>query len=569
MLRHTLQPLALAGLCCLSLTAQAGEDSAAISTPGEQTPPPLRPLPESLIAPEPEPQAETKAKEEAETDTPWFPWLMLAGGLASGFLLGCGVSSRPLRRLCEEQLTRIRATCSGILPPLVRRYRRATNKTPMPSAPKPESPKPHAPDAEAPASPPPYFRTPFPTRYRHKLTTAEVAAMVQKVTARNTCPPFHKLCLVANSGDARAVTKLHHRYAKAFLKRHGEPTGKPEHKSLLLQARPGERFWFFGDIHCCHAALTKALCYVLQECAQDPGKATHTLIFCGDLIDRGPESLRTLSTLFCLLLEPPPRLRVHFIRGNHDAALSLTPSPTADKPPFRSIVEPSETSRELNTLWKQEPRLALLMGKAFIRLAEISPCMGEVLGLDTQHRARTLLFTHGGLPHTDLQQQLSQADAALNQEQPTRAQRYNQPYTDTLPENLRAAAARDFTWVRLAETAPHKEADRSTSGCTMGTEDVCDFRRQHWQRTGRVLSYIIRGHDHEFTGFKLYSYDREFLPPDTDSDDMQTECGVLTLNTMDPKPGANLLYARHRIALAGVRSSPSPAVDITLMDTHT
>ncbi len=418
-----------------------------------------------------------------------------------------------------------------------------------------------------PTTPPPYFSTPLPTNRVLTVPTPELEQLLAEPGATESDADFRELCALFNSAQRESWPALHRRHAEAFLARFGEPTGTPEHKSLLLTARAHERFWFFGDVHSDWNALYRAYGYVLRQCELDAGEAAHTLIFCGDLIDRGMESLRTVTAVLCLLQRPHPRLRVIFVRGNHDIALSIRPEAEASgRMPLRSSVMPAETLEELATLWNmggETRELAMLMARAIIRLAEISPCMGEIVGLDARHPDRTLLFTHGGLPHTDLQDQIHRHDAQAGQETPdpkTLMQRFHLPYLETLPGELHAALSRDFSWIRLAERGKRKYVDRMSSGCEMGPMDVTDFRRQHWERTRRAIAYIVRGHDHEDAGFRLYSHDAHYTPPNARTERMQTECGVLTINTMGLYH--NHLTAERRVSLAGVSRAQTPAVDI-------
>lgn len=63
----------------------------------------------------------------------------------------------------------------------------------------------------------------------------------------------------------------------------------------------------FGDIHGCFQALEKAV-----EIAK---KLKAKVVFLGDYIDRGPDSIKTLDVLMKVKEENPDWV---FLRGNHD-----------------------------------------------------------------------------------------------------------------------------------------------------------------------------------------------------------------------------------------------------------
>jgi bis(5'-nucleosyl)-tetraphosphatase (symmetrical) len=70
-----------------------------------------------------------------------------------------------------------------------------------------------------------------------------------------------------------------------------------------------------GDLQGCHASL----CLLLEKIAAvDQNAATAHYIFVGDLVNRGPQSLETLRTLYAL------GPRAHVVLGNHDLHLLAT-----------------------------------------------------------------------------------------------------------------------------------------------------------------------------------------------------------------------------------------------------
>lgn len=75
---------------------------------------------------------------------------------------------------------------------------------------------------------------------------------------------------------------------------------------FLQTLHPTGRVLFIGDLHGCYAAFVEAC----EQAAFDPG-AGDIIVSVGDLIDRGPDSLRCLA----LLNEP----WFHAVRGNHES----------------------------------------------------------------------------------------------------------------------------------------------------------------------------------------------------------------------------------------------------------
>jgi serine/threonine protein phosphatase 1 len=88
---------------------------------------------------------------------------------------------------------------------------------------------------------------------------------------------------------------------------------------------PGRRVYAIGDIHGRLDLLDRLLAAIVTD-ARDRGEAQTTLIFLGDLIDRGPDSASVVERAIAL---SKSELDVRFIQGNHEeaflAALKGTP----------------------------------------------------------------------------------------------------------------------------------------------------------------------------------------------------------------------------------------------------
>lgn len=290
--------------------------------------------------------------------------------------------------------------------------------------------------------------------------------------------------------------------------------------SLLMQGgKPEHHYWFIGDIHGYLGALLKCFAFVSEYHARKGG--AHTVIMLGDVLDRGPQCFTTLAMLqHCLLHSQEVSFRLICLKGNHDVGLRQL-----EDGRFISAVKPSESAEYLNALAESQAELAAALGKAAMEWARISSCMGEITNLGGNYENNSILFTHGGLPHVDIQKKLYESYVED-------AQPLGVDFMSSIPEELHQECSKDFIWVRLVDDLPWKLPNRGNSGCQMGTEDVNTYRRVHHLLTGRSVSFVVRGHDHEKEGFRLYSVD-ETKDPSTQRR-KQKNCGILTINAMEP-----------------------------------
>ncbi len=423
------------------------------------------------------------------------------------------------------------------------------------------APGPEAGTGQKPAAPPPPAND-LPAALQHpypaSIDITELPLDEQEEHIEQACrqnPDFAHYCELFRQGrDWRPQLHFMRDAAREYLRRKGAPTGEQSFYSELLQAGKDDHFWFAGDIHGSLDAFLRLYAHVLSHAHQEES-ACQRLILLGDILDRGTQSLETLAILLHILTHGHPRLKIMVIRGNHDAGIH------PDGGRFDSIVSPAEFIEELDALLQsqdsEEQELGQLMGKAALRLAELSPVMAEITGLDPAHPERTLLCTHGGVPHTDLQAKLAKAE-----ESKETSSGASTPYLDSLPDDLRESFALDYTWIRLVDKAPRKQPNRGNMGCQMGTKDVNAYRLQHWQRSGRAVSFIIRGHDHEQAGWALYSYDEQHNP--ARGKFVQRNCGVLTINSMDPDQSSCGLFTKRDVALAGC--TPGSALTLTILE---
>ena len=77
---------------------------------------------------------------------------------------------------------------------------------------------------------------------------------------------------------------------------------------------PGERVYAVGDVHGCLEQLDRLLALIEADDTAR-GQAETTLIFIGDLVDRGPASAQVIERL---LLLSKRRANLRFLAGNHE-----------------------------------------------------------------------------------------------------------------------------------------------------------------------------------------------------------------------------------------------------------
>jgi serine/threonine protein phosphatase 1 len=79
----------------------------------------------------------------------------------------------------------------------------------------------------------------------------------------------------------------------------------------------GKRAYVIGDVHGCLEQLDRLLGLIEQELRERP-RAKTSIIFVGDLIDRGPASAQVIERLRTY---SPPGATTHFIMGNHEEVM--------------------------------------------------------------------------------------------------------------------------------------------------------------------------------------------------------------------------------------------------------
>jgi serine/threonine protein phosphatase 1 len=94
--------------------------------------------------------------------------------------------------------------------------------------------------------------------------------------------------------------------ARSLFFRNSKPCGPRGHRAYVI-----------GDVHGCLELLEQLLAGVEKDVREQP-KRKLSIIFLGDLIDRGPASAAVLERLRTYSL---PRATVHFVMGNHEEVM--------------------------------------------------------------------------------------------------------------------------------------------------------------------------------------------------------------------------------------------------------
>ncbi|WP_183946390.1 metallophosphoesterase family protein [Sphingomonas sp. BK580] len=86
-----------------------------------------------------------------------------------------------------------------------------------------------------------------------------------------------------------------------------------------LSVAPGERLYAIGDVHGCRDELERLLALIdADDASRSPARTS--LIFLGDLVDRGPDSAGVVARLLDLARERPA---TRFLKGNHEEVFLL------------------------------------------------------------------------------------------------------------------------------------------------------------------------------------------------------------------------------------------------------
>lgn len=233
----------------------------------------------------------------------------------------------------------------------------------------------------------------------------------------------------------------------------------PDDRAIQVGERwPVGEVWFIGDVHGDLLALESAL----QHIDHSGGGADARIVFLGDLFDDGVHAAEVVLRVFELVLDGP--MRVTVIAGNHDEALAFADGR------FQSTVLPSDFTDWLNA--NLEHPWAARLGRLIIRFFQRAP---RALFFPDG-----LLVAHGGIPHTDLHDELAKSG------------NWNDP-----------RVLQDFVWLRAHPRARKRIPNRTTRGSEFGREDFAAFCGVA-TKLGRPVERMVRGHDHVEERFAVY-----------------------------------------------------------------
>lgn len=224
-----------------------------------------------------------------------------------------------------------------------------------------------------------------------------------------------------------------------------------------------DRWFFIGDIHGDFLALHRQIDHIAKSIPD------FRIVFLGDLVDRGPDS----AECFLLLLKRAGEFpgQIHWIAGNHDICFSKAGDT------FCSSVDPAEFLGFLNGGPECEKTIRHRIGDCFLRI--------------TGNLPRALVFpdgllaTHGGFPHTDLQEKIHPGS----------------PPKDLQDWVNQAESLQDFTWTRITRYKK-KNPNRNSRGCSYGFEDFESFCRLFPDCL--PIRRMVNGHEHFDEGWKRH-----------------------------------------------------------------
>jgi len=249
---------------------------------------------------------------------------------------------------------------------------------------------------------------------------------------------------------------------------------------------PDQDLWFIGDVHGSLLALECVLAHIRRQAGRRPP----VIVWMGDLVDRGQQSLEVVLRLFQQIADRPGS--VCFLAGNHDESLQWRDERQA----FGSSVLPSEFAEYLNS--EQDPTVHDV-ARAFVEFVARSP---RALFLTDG-----LFAAHGGIPQRDMWPTLT-SQSALNQ----------------------PLCLQDFVWTRAHPRAKRRNPGRSTRGADFGRDDFREFCDLASEVLGLAVMRMVRGHDHVDGQHCLY--------------DEYRERQLLTITTMGAEGGAPSVGAR-------------------------
>ena len=232
--------------------------------------------------------------------------------------------------------------------------------------------------------------------------------------------------------------------------------GRANRRALVAEEMPPGDTWFIGDLHGDLLALEASLLHVERTSSE----RTPTIVFLGDMFDRGPFGAEVLLRIAGLAKQRPGQVLV--LAGNHDDALQHDAAGQI----FSSRCAPAEFADWINARVQSGDPHAARLGRWAVRFVALLP---RFLALPDG-----LLVAHAGIPQRDLW-----------------------PGALAAREDLeRPDAMRDFIWCRPT-TAKRKDPYRGGSDGEFGWgdfQDFCAFLTE--SPLGIRAERMLTGHEH-------------------------------------------------------------------------
>ncbi|QYJ07947.1 metallophosphoesterase family protein [Qipengyuania flava] len=153
----------------------------------------------------------------------------------------------------------------------------------------------------------------------------------------------------------------------------------------------GERYYVIGDIHG-RCDLLDALVEAIEEDDKASGPAESTVVFLGDLVDRGPESARVID----VARQWGKQRRVRYIAGNHEEMFLES---FEDKEMLRHFLKHGGKETVLSYGIKKKRYTELTMKELQAELHELVPKKHRKFleGMEDMVIAGDYVFVHAGI----------------------------------------------------------------------------------------------------------------------------------------------------------------------------
>lgn len=226
--------------------------------------------------------------------------------------------------------------------------------------------------------------------------------------------------------------------------------------------------WFVGDVHGDLVGLEATLHYI------DKTSPESTVVFLGDLFDRGRHSFQVVARIMQLIVGHPGKVCV--LRGNHDESLRFVENSNR----FTATVHPADFAEELN-LEVEKNATALSFGKRVVKFGASLPRAIFFEG--------GLFAAHGGIPLSDIWPAVKNFNDLVTNER----------------------GLNDFVWNRVSEDRPRKIPNRFYSQSEFGYEDFFKFCEVAGTWGKWPVKWMVRGHDHVDTNNIRYACHPKWL----------------------------------------------------------